>query len=108
MTNAEQLDPLRLLSISQAARVLGVHEEIVAALMDRRELPEFRLPRPGGRGRDDRAEPERRKRYTSRLAIEAYQRRVVERTWAAEGLPAPLPVGSRRPGPARAGLAASR
>jgi hypothetical protein len=68
------LDPLRLLSLTQAARVLGVDEDVVAALIEKGHLAEYELPgREGGR-----------KRYTSRLAIEAYLRRGVEQAEAVQ------------------------
>lgn len=80
----EARDPLRLLGAAEAARILGIDDDDVLALMDRGELAEFRLP--AGRVR---------RRYTSRLAIEAYQRRVIDDTYR-HGQAAPVPVGRRR------------
>lgn len=77
------LDPLRLLSVDQARRILGISKDAVTKLMDDHLLAEYRLP--------DRRDSEGRTRYTSRIAIEAYLRRQVERTYAPLDLPQDRP-----------------
>ena len=71
MSEATTVDPLRLLTADEAATLLGVAPAQVTALMDRNEIAEFFLPN------QDLTPGKRRRRYTSRLAIEAWQRSVL-------------------------------